>query len=394
MKNNFLFTSEAVSEGHPDKVCDRISDGVVDLYLGKDPFARVACETLATTNVVKIAGEIRTIANITNEEIEETVRNAIKEIGYEQDKFHWKTVKIENLLHLQSPDIAVGVDKTKDKEEGAGDQGIMFGYANNETDVFMPAAIYYSNRLLENIMKDAKNKKIKKLGPDAKTQITLEYKNRRPFRADTILISIQHQEDDTTENIKNTLSPYIKDTMPFGWVDEKTKILINPTGRFVIGGPDGDTGLTGRKIAVDAYGGYAPHGGGAFSGKDPTKVDRSAAYIARYLAKNVVAAELAEECLIQLSYAIGMAEPISFYVSTKKTGIYPDNEIQDALRALVDLKPQSIREILQLNKPIYKKTSAYGHFGRPPEKDGGFSWERVDLTSSLKKYFENKPIAK
>jgi S-adenosylmethionine synthetase len=394
MKNNFLFTSEAVSEGHPDKICDQISDAIVDLYFSKDPFARVACETLTTTNVVKIAGEVRTTANITDKEIDETIRNTIKEIGYEQNGFHWKTVKIENLLHPQSPDIAKGVDKTKDKEEGAGDQGIMFGYANSETDVFMPAAIYYSNRLLENIMRDTKNGKIKRLGPDAKTQITLEYKNGYPFRADTVLVSIQHQDSDTIENIKNTVLPYIRSTLPTGWVDEKTKILINPTGKFVIGGPDGDTGLTGRKIIVDTYGGYAPHGGGAFSGKDPTKVDRSAAYITRYLAKNVVAAGLAKECLIQVSYAIGIVEPISFYVDTKKTGIYTDDAIRDALENLVDLKPQSIREILQLNRPIYKKTAAYGHFGRNPEEDGCFSWEKTNLVSSLKKYFEIKATRK
>jgi S-adenosylmethionine synthetase len=390
MKNYFLFTSEAVAEGHPDKVCDQISDAILDLYFSKDPFARVACETMATTNVVKIAGEIKTTANITNKDIEETVRNTIKDIGYEQEGFHWRTVKIENLLHAQSSDIAMGVDKTNDKEEGAGDQGLMFGYANDETETYMPAAIYYCNRLLENIMKDIKNGKVKDLGPDAKTQITLEYKNGRPTCANTVLVSIQHKENNNAENIKNVVLPYIKSTLPSGWVTEKTRILINPTGKFVIGGPDGDSGLTGRKIIVDTYGGYAPHGGGAFSGKDPTKVDRSAAYITRYLAKNVVAAGLAKECLIQVSYAIGIAEPISFYVNTKKTGIYSDTEIQDALESLIDLKPQSIREILQLNKPIYKKTATYGHFGRTPEKDGCFSWEKTDLVPSLKKYFEGK----
>jgi S-adenosylmethionine synthetase len=360
----------------------------VDLYFTKDPYARVACETLATTNVIKIAGETRTTANITKEDIEKTIRNTAREIGYEQDGFHWKTVNIENLLHSQSPDIARGVDKTKDKEEGAGDQGIMFGYANDETDAFMPAAIYYSNRLLENILRDVKIGKIKDLGPDAKTQITLEYRNGRPHCANTVLISIQHRENNTIENIKNTVLPYIENTLPAGWVNGDTKILINPTGKFVIGGPDGDAGLTGRKIIADTYGGYAPHGGGAFSGKDPTKVDRSAAYITRYLAKNVVAAGLARECLIQVSYAIGVAEPISFYVNTKKTGIYPDNKIQEALLTLVDLKPQSIREILRLNRPIYKRTAAYGHFGRPPEKDGGFSWEKTDLAPSLGRYFK------
>jgi S-adenosylmethionine synthetase len=388
MKNSFLFTSEAVSEGHPDKICDQISDSMLDLFISKDPTARVACEALATTNVVKIAGEIRSIAKISDRDIENTVRNLIKEIGYEQEGFHWERVKIENLLHSQSADIAIGVDEAKNKEEGAGDQGLMFGYASDETEALMPSAIYYSNRLLENIMKSIKSGEIKDLGPDAKSQITLEYKNGKPVRAHTVLISIQHKEGNTAENIRKTLLPFINSTLPSGWVDDKTRILINPTGKFVIGGPDGDTGLTGRKIIVDTYGGYAPHGGGAFSGKDPTKVDRSGAYITRYLAKNVVAAGLAKECLIQVSYAIGVADPVSFYVNTKKTGVVSDEKIQDALLTLVDLKPRSIREILGLNKPIYRKTAAYGHFGRPPEKDGGFSWERVDLVESLKKYVE------
>lgn len=385
---NFVFTSESVSEGHPDKVCDQISDAILDFFITKDPYSRVACETLATTNVVKIAGETRCSKHVTNEEIESVVRDTIKEIGYEQDGFDWRNVKIENLLHPQSVDIAIGVDESSNKEEGAGDQGLMFGYACDETEAFMPAAIYYSNRLLENIMKDIKNGTIKNLGPDAKTQITLKYVNDRPVKATNILLSIQHSEDVSLDKIKEILLPYIKSTLPEGFIDKDINILINPTGRFIIGGPDGDTGLTGRKIIVDTYGGYAPHGGGAFSGKDPTKVDRSAAYITRYLAKNVVASGLAKKCLIQVSYAIGVAEPISFYVNTQDTGIFDDDKIQIALLDLVDLKPRSIREILQLNRPIYKKTAVYGHFGREPEKNGSFSWEKIDLVNSLKKYFD------
>ena len=387
---NYIFTSEAVSEGHPDTVCDQISDAILDLFLSKDPYSRVACETLATTNVIKIAGEFRCSKKVSNDEIEKVVRDTIKEIGYDQEGFSWKNVKIENLLHSQSADIAIGVDEAKNKEEGAGDQGIMFGYACDETEDFMPSAIYYSNKLLETILKDIKNGTLKDLGPDAKSQITLKYINNVPVKADTVLISIQHRENISLEEVKNRIIPYIKKVLPEGFVDKETKILINPTGRFVIGGPDGDTGLTGRKIIVDTYGGYAPHGGGAFSGKDPTKVDRSAAYVARYLAKNVVAAGIAKRCLIQLSYAIGVAEPISVYVNTFDTSDYNEEDIQNALLTLVDLKPRSIREILQLNKPIYKKTAAYGHFGRKPEKDGSFSWERIDLVESLKKILNNK----
>ena len=384
---NYIFTSEAVSEGHPDKICDQISDSILDLFLSKDPYSRVACETLATTNTVKIAGEFRCSKEVLNKEIEDTVRNTIKEIGYEQEGFSWKTVKIENLMHCQSMDIAVGVDETQNKEEGAGDQGIMFGYACNETEDFMPSAIYYSNRLLEEILKDIKSGEILDLGPDAKAQITLKYVNDFPVKADTVLISIQHRQSVSLDKIKEIVVPYIKKVLPENFIDEETKILVNPTGRFVIGGPDGDTGLTGRKIIVDTYGGYAPHGGGAFSGKDPTKVDRSAAYVARYLAKNVVASGVADKCLIQLSYAIGVAEPISVYVDTYGTNKVDEEEIQKVLLTLVDLKPRSIREILQLNKPFYKKTAAYGHFGRKPEADGCFSWEKTDLVNSIKKYF-------
>ena len=385
MRKDYIFTSESVSEGHPDKVCDQISDAILDLFLSKDPYSRVACETMATTNVVKIAGEVRCSKEVSDKEIEDVVRNTIKEIGYEQDGFHWKNVKIENLLHSQSVDIAIGVDEAKNKEEGAGDQGIMFGYACDETEELMPATIYYSSRLLENIMKAIKNGEIKKLGPDAKSQITIKYENGVPVHVETVLISIQHREDLEAEKIKDILLPYIKNTIPSNLFDEKTKILINPTGRFVIGGPDGDTGLTGRKIIVDTYGGCAPHGGGAFSGKDATKVDRSAAYICRYMAKNVVASGIAKKCLIQISYAIGMADPISFYVDTMGTSKYSDEEIQNTLLELVDLKPRSIREILKLNRPIYKKTAAYGHFGRKPENDGCFSWEKTDLAECIKK---------
>lgn len=397
IQKSYLFTSESVSCGHPDKVCDQISDAILDLFLSKDPVARVACEVMVTTDTVKIAGETRSVADITRQEIENVVRNTIKEIGYEQDGFNWKTVKIENMLHTQSPDIAIGVDANdKGKDEGAGDQGLMFGYACDETEEYMPAAIYYSNRLLENIFNGIKKGELKGLGPDAKAQITLEYKDGKPVFAHTVLVSIQHIEDLSIDKIKEMILPYIKDTLPAKWiketqktpVDKKTRILINPTGRFVIGGPVGDTGLTGRKIIVDTYGGYAPHGGGAFSGKDPTKVDRSGAYITRYMAKNIVAAGLAKECLIQVSYAIGMSDPISVYVDTKGTGVFSDDKIQEAIETLVDLKPRSLREILRLNRPIYKKTATYGHFGRKPEIDGSFSWEKTDLVNSLKKFFK------
>lgn len=386
---NFIFTSEAVSEGHPDKVCDQISDAILDLFLSKDPYSRVACETLATTNVVKIAGEVRCSKIVYNDEIENVIRNTVKEIGYEQNGFDWKTLKIENMLHSQSSDIAMGVDETDKKEEGAGDQGLMFGYACSETEKYMPSAIYYSNRLLENITNDIKSGKIIGIGPDAKSQITLEYENDKVKQAKIILVSIQHLKNLSLEDVKKIVIPHIKNTLPTEWIKEDTKIMINPTGRFVIGGPDGDTGLTGRKIIVDTYGGYAPHGGGAFSGKDPTKVDRSGAYITRYLAKNIVAADLAEKCLIQVSYAIGVADPTSLYVNTFGTGKVEDDKLENMIKELIDLKPRSIREILQLNKPIYKKTASYGHFGRDYESNGSFSWEKTDLVNTFKKYFKN-----
>lgn len=388
----YFFTSESVSEGHPDKICDQISDSILDAYLNIDPNSKVACETFATTNRVIVGGEVRTTNNIciTNEEIEIIVRNTIKEIGYEQDGFDWRTVKIENLLHCQSADIAMGVDVGRNEEnEGAGDQGIMFGYACNETEDYMPSAIYYSHRILNNIMQAIKSGELKDLGPDAKAQVTLEYIDGKPVKAEKVLVSIQHRDNLSVADVRKLIKPYIEKTLPNGWMpkDEKN-ILVNPTGRFVIGGPDGDTGLTGRKIIVDTYGGYAPHGGGAFSGKDPSKVDRSAAYVARYLAKNVVASGLADQCLIQISYAIGVAEPLSFYVNCYGTGKVDENEILEKLRKLVDLRPRKIREKLELAKPIYKRTASYGHFGRKPDSDGGFSWEKLDLVDELKKLIQ------
>lgn len=388
MANSYIFTSESVSEGHPDKVCDQISDAILDAYLSIDKNAKVGCETFATTNTVIVGGEVR-ITNgktLSNEEIEKIIRNTIKEIGYEQDGFNWKTVKITNLIHEQSADIAIGVDVGKNEEdEGAGDQGLMFGYACDETEDYMPSAIYYSHKLLKNIMNDIKNGSLKDLGPDAKAQITLKYENNLPVKAEKVLVSIQHREHIKAEELRKIIISYIKKTLPENWTPDEKNILINPTGRFVIGGPDGDAGLTGRKIIVDTYGGYAPHGGGAFSGKDPSKVDRSAAYVARYLAKNVVASGLAKQCLIQISYAIGVAEPLSFYVNCNGTAIVNEDIIANKLRELVDLRPSKIVEKLNLKNPIYKKTASYGHFGRKPESDGSFSWEKLDLVNELKK---------
>lgn len=388
MNKIYYFTSESVSEGHPDKICDQISDSILDAYLAKDPNAKVACETFATTNTVIIGGEVRTTngTSLSNDEIEKIVKDTIKEIGYEQEGFNWKTVKITNLLHSQSSDIAMGVDVGKENEdEGAGDQGIMFGYASNETEGYMPSAIYYANKILFNIMQDIKSGKLKDLGPDAKSQVTLEYVDDKPVKAEKVLVSIQHRENVSLEDVRKLIVPYIEKSLPKGWMPTNEKdILINPTGRFVIGGPDGDTGLTGRKIIVDTYGGYAPHGGGAFSGKDPSKVDRSAAYMARYLAKNVVASGLADKCLIQLSYAIGVAKPLSFYIDCYGTNKVDVNKIQQKLEELVDLRPAKIKEKLGLKKPIYKKTAAYGHFGRTPTADGGFGWEKTDLVDDLK----------
>jgi S-adenosylmethionine synthetase len=391
-RKNYLFTSESVSEGHPDKVCDRISDEVVDLFFrealaqGMDPWSvRVACETLATTNKVVIAGETRGPSSVTHDKIEDVVRKAIKSIGYEQQGFHWDNAKIEIVLHEQSADIAVGVDSAAHKDEGAGDQGIMFGYACDETPDLMPAPLYYSQRILQ-LLAEARHAGEKRLGPDSKSQVTVQYKNGKPVGATQIVVSHQHLDEDmTSEDMRKLVEPYVRKALPRGWIKKDTVWHVNPTGKFYIGGPDGDSGLTGRKIIVDTYGGAAPHGGGAFSGKDPTKVDRSAAYAARYLAKNVVAAKLAKKCTIQLAYAIGVSQPLSVYVDTHGTGKVKEEKLEKALRKVMDLSPRGIRTHLDLNKPIYARTSAYGHFGRKPDKDGGFSWEKTNLVAALKK---------
>jgi S-adenosylmethionine synthetase len=391
-RKNYVFTSESVSEGHPDKVCDRISDEVVDLFYrealkeGMDPWSvRCACETLATTNKVVIAGEMRGPQSITKERIEQAARDAIKAIGYEQSGFHWRDAKIDIVLHQQSADIAVGVDSTEKKEEGAGDQGIMFGYACDETPDLMPAPIYYSHRILQ-LLAEARHNGEKRLGPDSKSQVTVEYKDGKPVRATQIVVSHQHLDESmSSKDVLDMVKPYVLKALPKGWIKKDTVWHVNPTGKFFIGGPDGDAGLTGRKIIVDTYGGAAPHGGGAFSGKDPTKVDRSAAYAARYLAKNIVAAKLARKCTIQLSYAIGVAQPLSVYVDTHGTGKVKEDKIEKAIRKVMNLSPRGIRTHLDLNKPIYARTSAYGHFGRKPDKDGGFSWEKTDLVAKLKK---------
>ncbi len=384
MPRNFLFTSESVSSGHPDKICDQISDALVDKYLALDPFSRLAIETFATTNQIIVGGEIRA-PKISNQELEQSIRNVVKDIGYEQKGFDWRTLAITNLIHSQSPDIDVGVDATQNKEEGAGDQGIMFGYACDETEELMPAPIYYAHRILQNIEVARKsNPNFEILGPDAKSQVTLKYENSRPVCAEIILVSIQHKEGVALQQIIDLIYPIVASSLPRGWFSEKTKFLVNPTGKFVIGGPDGDAGLTGRKIIVDSYGGSAPHGGGAFSGKDPTKVDRSAAYMARYLAKNIVSAKLATRCTIQISYAIGVSKPLSLYVNNHKTGVAGEDLVK-AINELVDLSPRGIREHLQLNRPIYQRTAVFGHFGRKPEIDGGFSWEKTDLVEKLLK---------
>jgi len=412
MRSSFLFTSESVSEGHPDKVADQISDAVVDLFLGKDPQARVACETLTTTNRVVLAGEVRGDGMIdkdgnwapgAQEEIQSVVRETVKRIGYEQDGFHWQNLVFENHLHPQSAHIAQGVDETGNKDEGAGDQGIMFGYATDETPDFMPATLYYSHKILERMAADRHSGAAPFLEPDAKSQVTLAYENEVPVRATALVVSTQHAVDYCLpwENTKadgtvesggdaakyKTLRDYVisvfHDVLPAGFVTDDTVIHVNPTGRFEIGGPDGDAGVTGRKIIVDTYGGASPHGGGAFSGKDPTKVDRSAAYITRYLAKNVVAAGLARRCTIQLSYAIGVADPLSVYVDLHDTGTVDESKLEAILPTLVRLTPKGIRTHLGLNKPIYQRSAAYGHFGRTPDADGGFSWEKTDLVEAL-----------
>ena len=405
MRGNYLFTSESVSEGHPDKVCDRISDAIVDQFLGADPMAKVACETLVTTNLIVLAGEVRMskkaagpkeimskTGKVNKKLAEKLAREAVKDIGYAQKGFHWKKAKVQVHLHGQSADIAQGVEAAGNKDEGAGDQGIMFGYATNETPELMPAPIQYSHNVL-NLMAEARHSgKQPLLEPDAKSQFTLQYENGKPVRCTAVVISTQHKEKDgkrvlESGDIKEIVRPFVKKVLPEGWMPPEEHFYVNPTGRFVIGGPDGDSGLTGRKIIVDTYGGAAPHGGGAFSGKDPSKVDRSAAYAARYLAKNVVAAGLADRCTIQLSYAIGVAHPLSVYVNTDGTGKVDEQKLSDLLQQLVNLTPRGIRTHLGLNKPIYERTAAYGHFGRAAEKDGGFSWEKTDLVEQLKRAF-------
>jgi len=384
--NSYFFTSESVSEGHPDKVCDRISDMVVDTYLAQEPYSRVACETLTTTNKVILAGETRG-PEIKKDELIQKVRNCIKDIGYEQKGFHWKNCNIDVHLHSQSSDIAMGVDSKGNKDDGAGDQGIMFGYACDETEVLMPAPIYYSHRILELMAIDRKKGIADKLEPDSKSQITMMYENEKPIKVTSIVISTQHSSKIDQSQVKEIVRPYLEKSIPKNLLSElkEEEFYVNPTGQFIIGGPDGDTGLTGRKIIVDTYGGSAPHGGGAFSGKDPSKVDRSAAYAARYIAKNVVASKIANKCLIQLAYAIGVSKPLSIYVNLFDGDEKKSQHVQKLIKDNFDLSPRGIREMLSLNRPIYECTSAYGHFGRKPGSDGSFSWEKIDKTSIFEK---------
>ncbi len=384
---NFLFTSESVSEGHPDKVSDRISDAIVDTYLTADPVSRVAVETLTTTNKIVLAGEVRTAGNISNDQLEEVARAAVKDIGYEQDGFHWENADVECYVHSQSSDIAQGVDAAGNKDEGAGDQGIMFGYACTETDVLMPAPLHYSHAILQSLAEARHSGAEPGLGPDSKSQITLRYVDGKPVGATSVVVSTQHAEELDQEAVREIVRPHVLEVLPEGWMCPEEEFYVNPTGRFVIGGPDGDTGLTGRKIIVDTYGGAAPHGGGAFSGKDPTKVDRSAAYAARYVAKNVVAAGMAEKCTIQLAYAIGVSKPLSVYVDTAGTAQVDEEKLSKVIQDVVDLSPRGIREHLKLSRPIYARTAAYGHFGRSADADGGFSWEKTDLVDALKSAF-------
>jgi len=388
-RGGYVFTSESVAEGHPDKVCDQISDALVDAYLKQNPHARCAIETLATTNHIVVAGETRG-AEFTLEQLEKIIRDTVRDIGYEQEGFHADNAKISIYLHKQSADIAMGVDANEGngKDEGAGDQGIMFGFACDETKALMPAPIHLSHRILQNLSVARKSGKAKGLGPDAKSQVSLLYEDGKPVRATSIVVSTQHEEGLSQAQVRELVRPHVLAALPdHNWMCDEAEFYVNPTGQFIIGGPDGDCGLTGRKIIVDTYGGAAPHGGGAFSGKDPTKVDRSAAYAARYLAKNVVAAGLASRCTIQLAYAIGIAKPLSFYVTTHGTGLVEEEKLERILPQLVNLSPRGIREHLKLNRPIYARTAAYGHFGREPEKDGGFSWEKLDLVEALREHF-------
>lgn len=385
-RTSYIFTSESVSEGHPDKVCDRVSDAIVDLFLSKDPEARVACETLTTTNQIVLAGEVRCAGAISDDEIEAAARNAVRDIGYEQAGFHWEKSALQNFLHEQSTDIAAGVDAGTGTftEEGAGDQGIMFGYATDETPELMPAPIQFSHEILKRMAAVRKSGERPEFEPDAKSQVTLRYENGVPVGATSVVVSTQHKDGYSPADIRELVRPIVADVLPEGWFPPEEEFYVNPTGNFVIGGPDGDAGLTGRKIIVDTYGGAAPHGGGAFSGKDPTKVDRSAAYACRWLAKNVVAAGLSKKCTIQVSYAIGVAKPLSLYVDLHGTGNIAEAKLEDALMQIADLSPRGIRTRLQLNRPIYARTAAYGHFGRTPDNDGGFSWEKTDLVDQLK----------
>jgi S-adenosylmethionine synthetase len=384
---DYLFTSESVAEGHPDKICDQISDAIVDAYLAANPHSRVAAETLSTTNRIVIAGEVRGPQEITPEQIEHIAREMVRSLGYEQDGFHWARARIDVLLHAQSADIAMGVDARGNKDEGAGDQGIMFGYACTETPDLMPAPIQLAHTLLRRMAEARRAGRAPELGPDAKSQITLRYVDGKPLGATSVVVSTQHAPEIGQDEVREIVRPFVLQTLPEGWMCPENEFYVNPTGKFVIGGPDSDTGLTGRKIIVDTYGGAAPHGGGAFSGKDPTKVDRSAAYGARYLAKNVVAAGLAERCLIQLSYAIGISKPLSVYVDTQGTGEVDPARLSGVLQELMNLSPRGIREHLCLSRPIYARTAVYGHFGRAPEDDGGFSWERTDLVDELRRAF-------
>ena len=386
-KGNYVFASESVSEGHPDKVCDRISDAIVDAFLTVEPHARVAVETLCTTNRIVIAGEVRGPESMTHAIMEDVARHAVRDIGYEQDGFHWKRAEVDVFVHKQSADIAQGVDALGNKDEGAGDQGIMFGFACTETSVLMPAPIFYAHAILHSLAEARHSGASPQLGPDSKSQVSLRYVDGRPVCATSVVVSTQHSDDISQDEVREIVRPHVVNVLPPGWMCDEEHFFVNPTGRFVIGGPDGDSGLTGRKIIVDTYGGAAPHGGGAFSGKDPTKVDRSAAYAARYLAKNVVAAGLAERCTIQLSYAIGVSYPLSVYIDTHGTGQVDEDRLAAVLCELVDLRPRGIREHLGLSRPIYARTAAYGHFGREPEPDGGFSWERADLVDDLRSAF-------
>jgi S-adenosylmethionine synthetase len=382
-RKSYLFTSESVSEGHPDKVCDQISDAIVDLYLGADPHSRVALETLATTNRVVLAGEVRGPSSIGTENLVQTARQVIRDIGYEQAGFDWRKADIDCYVHEQSSDIAKGVDASGNKDEGAGDQGIMFGYACRETESLMPAPIYYAHRILFEMSKLRHAGQLPELGPDAKSQVTLLYENGKPVRTTSVVVSTQHGEDVSQERVRDIIGNIVLEVLPRGWMCSKDEFYVNPTGRFVTGGPDGDAGLTGRKIIVDTYGGAAPHGGGAFSGKDPTKVDRSAAYAARYVAKNVVAAGFADKCSLQVSYAIGVAKPLSIFADLYGTGRVDEDKLEQAITDVIDLSPRGIRERLGLSRPIYRRTASYGHFGRTPDNDGGFSWERLDLVDAL-----------